>query len=240
MSSGRRWRRFWAGAELLSPKKLQNLTSELVNLVRGHLECGAFQDDVFELQAALFGFAASAMDAFAAEKAAARVVDFGDMLALAHRLLGQPAVQEALRGRLDLVLVDEFQDTSPIQLAVAAALGSLAKRSIWVGDRKRAIFAFQGSDPDLMSSAIAWALQGKPPVDGEMAPPHPSGHPALRAWANHRTPGRVVAPAASQRAPPGGGPRARRPHPVRGGQSGSRDRPRRADLTPRAVSVLGT
>ncbi|HEX7623978.1 MAG TPA: UvrD-helicase domain-containing protein, partial [Anaeromyxobacteraceae bacterium] len=142
---------------------LKHVAPGLVRLVHRHLECEAFQRDVFELQAALFELAASAMEAFAAEKAASRVVDFGDMLALAHRLLARPAVQEALRGRLDLVLVDEFQDSSPIQLAVAAGLGALSRRSVWVGDRKQAIFAFQGSDPDLMSAAMAWALQGKPP-----------------------------------------------------------------------------
>jgi ATP-dependent helicase/nuclease subunit A len=157
------WKSQFQFAASVDMPSLSHLASELVSLVYGHLEAEAFQADVFAMQARLFDLASSAIDAFAAEKAAARVVDFGDMLALAHRLLARPSVQDALRDRLDLVLVDEFQDTSPIQLAVAAALGSVAKRSIWVGDRKQAIFAFQGSDPDLMSAAIEWALQGKAP-----------------------------------------------------------------------------
>jgi ATP-dependent exoDNAse (exonuclease V) beta subunit len=145
-------------------KKLTPVAGDLVALVDRHPQCEAFHEDLFGLQAALFDLAGKALADFAAEKAAARVVDYGDMLAQAHEVLSKTAVQEALRARLDLVLVDEFQDTSPLQLAVVAALGGLSKRSIWVGDRKQAIFGFQGSDPDLMSAAMESALGKKPPT----------------------------------------------------------------------------
>jgi ATP-dependent exoDNAse (exonuclease V) beta subunit len=72
-------------------------------------------------------------------------------------------VQDALRARLELVLVDEFQDTSPLQLSVVSALAGLARRSIWVGDRKQAIFSFQGTDPELMTAATQAALGGRAP-----------------------------------------------------------------------------
>jgi ATP-dependent exoDNAse (exonuclease V) beta subunit len=150
-------------AQALTVKKLAPVARPLLDLVAAHDACGAFQEDLLRMQAALFDLAGKAVAVFAAEKAASRVVDFGDMLALAHDLLAKPPVQEALRARLDLVLVDEFQDTSPIQLAVVAGLGALAKRSIWVGDRKQAIFGFQGSDPELMSAAMDAALQGAGP-----------------------------------------------------------------------------
>ena len=151
-------------ARALDVKKLAPLAGPLLALVAAHDACEAFQRDLLRMQAALFDLAGSAVAAFAAEKVVARVVDFGDMLALAHDLLAKPLVQGALRARLDLVLVDEFQDTSPIQLAVVAALGAVAKRSIWVGDRKQAIFGFQGSDPELMSAAMESALQGAEPT----------------------------------------------------------------------------
>ncbi len=150
-------------AKALRVKKLGSVVGELLSLVDGHLASAAFQGDLHALQEELFALAAGAVGSFAAEKARSRVVDFGDMLALACHLLSEPAVAEALRSRLDLVLVDEFQDTSPIQLAVATALGALARRSIWVGDRKQAIFAFQGSDPELMSAAVEGVLGGRPP-----------------------------------------------------------------------------
>src|SRR5689334_23403161 len=48
-----------------------------------------------------------------------------DQEVLALRLLRRDDVRAELRGQLDLVLVDEFQDTSPIQLAVFLELGNL-------------------------------------------------------------------------------------------------------------------
>ena len=151
-------------AQALGAKKLAPVAKPLLDLVATHDACKAFQEDLLRMQATLFDLAQKAVTAFAAEKAAARVIDFGDMLALVHELLAKPPVQDALRARLDLVLVDEFQDTSPIQLAVVAALGAVARRSIWVGDRKQAIFGFQGSDPELMSAAMDSALEGAEPA----------------------------------------------------------------------------
>jgi ATP-dependent exoDNAse (exonuclease V) beta subunit len=96
--------------------------------------CEAFHEDLFGLQAALADLAGKALADFAAEKAAARVVDYGDMLAQAHEVLSKGTVQEALRARLTSSWWTSFR-TPPMQLAVVAALGALAKRSIWVGDR---------------------------------------------------------------------------------------------------------
>lgn len=139
-------------------KKLQPIVGGLVSLVDHHLETGAFRADVSAFVEAVFDVAALALDTFDRAKRAARVIDFADMLALAAQTLGQAGVQDALRSRLDLVLVDEFQDTSPMQLEVVMRIGALARRSIWVGDRKQAIFSFQGSDPELMSRAMAHAV----------------------------------------------------------------------------------
>ncbi|MGC4000488.1 MAG: 3'-5' exonuclease [Anaeromyxobacter sp.] len=46
---------------------------------------------------------------------------------------------------------------------MVTALGGLARRSIWVGDRKQAIFGFQGSDPELMTAALDTVLGGGSP-----------------------------------------------------------------------------
>jgi len=144
-------------------QKLSAWSGELVELVGEHMSCAAFHEDVLGMQQALFALAGETLGVFVAEKGAAGVLDFGDMLAQAREVLTRPAVREALGARLDLVLVDEFQDTSPLQLAVVGELGRLAKRSIWVGDRKQAIFGFQGSDPELMTAATDVALGGRAP-----------------------------------------------------------------------------
>lgn len=150
-------------ADCVGGKKFLDWSSDLIGLVNQHASCEGFHDDVLGMQEALFGLAGEAIGVFLSEKAVAGVVDFGDMLAQARTLLARESVQASLRARLDLVLVDEFQDTSPLQLAVVTALGQLAKRSIWVGDRKQAIFAFQGTDPELMRAATEVALEGRAP-----------------------------------------------------------------------------
>ena len=56
----------------------------------------------------------------------------------------------------DLLVVDEFQDTNPIQLALFIRLAALVKRgAVWVGDVKQAIYGFRGSDPALMDAVLA-------------------------------------------------------------------------------------
>ena len=51
-------------------------------------------------------------------------------------------------------MVDEFQDTSPIQLAVFMKLAALSKHVIFVGDIKQSIYGFRGADPSLMESIL--------------------------------------------------------------------------------------
>jgi len=91
------------------------------------------------------------------------VLDFTDQEALALKILTEEETRKRLEGEIDLVLVDEFQDTSPIQLAIFIALARLAKRSVWVGDQKQAIFGFRGTDPALMDAAVANILKGREP-----------------------------------------------------------------------------
>jgi ATP-dependent helicase/nuclease subunit A len=165
LAAGRRpsWKAQVQLAAAVDMKKLAAASAPLLEWVARHLECEGFHGELLEFQRTLFEIAAETLDAFAEEKKAARVVDYGDMLALAHDLLARPAVQASLRDRLDLVLVDEVQDVSPLQLAVVTALGALARKSVWVGDKKQAIFGFQGSDPELMTAAIDAALGGRAP-----------------------------------------------------------------------------
>ena len=63
-------------------------------------------------------------------------------------------MRETLQEELQLLMVDEFQDTSPIQLALFLKLSQLAEQVIWVGDIKQSIYGFRGSDPMLMSAVV--------------------------------------------------------------------------------------
>ena len=77
-------------------------------------------------------------------------------------LLDHPEVAAVLDDELDLLMVDEFQDTSPIQLALFLKLARFAKKVYWVGDIKQAIYGFRGSDTELMQAI----LQALPRIGG--------------------------------------------------------------------------
>lgn len=71
------------------------------------------------------------------------VMDFDDLLlTLLDLLRRRPDVGERLRQRFRHVLVDEFQDTNPVQLALVDLLSAPARR-FQVGDRLQAIYGFR-------------------------------------------------------------------------------------------------
>ncbi|WP_313607813.1 UvrD-helicase domain-containing protein, partial [Rhizobium sp.] len=97
------------------------------------------------------------MDAYEARKKALGLIDFADMITGAERLLrSDSAVLQAVLNEIDCVIIDEFQDTNPVQFALLWHLGAHAKRTLLVGDVKQSIMGFQGADPRL-SEALALA-----------------------------------------------------------------------------------
>ena len=115
-----------------------------------------FQDELRELTERLFEAARVGLDAYAEWKAERGLVDYVDMIDRALEVLDVPEVVEELRHRLKLIVVDEFQDTSPIQLALFTRLHALCGNSVWVGDRKQCIFEYAGADPALMEAVTHW------------------------------------------------------------------------------------
>ncbi|MGE5359156.1 MAG: UvrD-helicase domain-containing protein [Bacteroidales bacterium] len=121
---------------------------------RGHERHPALRQDMRTCVESVFELAAQALEAYDGYKREWGLMDFVDQEVMALRLLGRPVVQEMLREQIDLVMVDEFQDTSPLQLDIFLALSRLSPRSVWVGDQKQSIYAFRGTDPALMDAAI--------------------------------------------------------------------------------------
>ena len=119
-----------------------------------HLDHPRMRADMHRLTTLVFETAAKGLTAYQQHKLELGVIDFVDQEALALQLLRRPDVRAALEGQLDLVLIDEFQDTSPLQLAIFLELATLARESVWVGDQKQAIFGFRGTDPALMDAMI--------------------------------------------------------------------------------------
>ncbi|MGC9370703.1 MAG: double-strand break repair helicase AddA [Paracoccaceae bacterium] len=111
---------------------------------------------------ALHRFAAAFLPEYEARKLRHGWLDFDDLILKARDLLTDRSVAEwvlyRLDGGIDHILVDEAQDTSPLQWEVIDLLaqeftsGQGARdvpRTIFVvGDQKQSIYSFQGADPD--------------------------------------------------------------------------------------------
>ncbi|RYH10890.1 double-strand break repair helicase AddA [Tropicimonas sp. IMCC6043] len=110
----------------------------------------------------LHRFAAAFLPAYAARKEQGGWLDFDDQIQKAEALLAREGVAEwvlyKLDGGIDHVLVDEAQDTSPLQWRVIEHLtreftagtgrAEAGERSVFVvGDLKQSIYSFQGADP---------------------------------------------------------------------------------------------
>jgi DNA helicase II / ATP-dependent DNA helicase PcrA len=73
-------------------------------------------------------------------------VDHGDQVLLALRLLRErPAIQAAVSSRYRYLLVDEFQDTNPVQFELVLALAGAGGNVTVVGDPDQAIYTFRGA-----------------------------------------------------------------------------------------------
>ena len=108
-----------------------------------------FHRDIHNYIEGVFTIAEEAISRFQDVKTERGFVDYDDLEQLALRALDDPAVAERLDEELELLLVDEFQDTNPMQLALFMKLARFAREVIFVGDVKQAIFGFRGADPGL-------------------------------------------------------------------------------------------
>lgn len=87
------------------------------------------------------------LDRYARLKRARSAIDYDDMEKAALQALEDPRVRALVHRRYDLVLVDEAQDTNPLQ---AQILEKFAKPGfsnlVWVGDPKQSIYGFRDAD----------------------------------------------------------------------------------------------
>jgi len=117
--------------------------------------------DIGDYTRLVFAIAAQSLSVFTELKEERGLVDYADLEHHAYRLLRDNRfVRETLEQELDLVVVDEFQDTSPIQLALFMRLAACARETLWVGDVKQAIYGFRSSDPSLIQAVVAGIKQG--------------------------------------------------------------------------------
>ena len=87
---------------------------------------------------------------FRARKLANGVMSYDDLLVRLNTALaglGGDAIVSRLQRRFEIVLVDEFQDTDPIQWEIMRRVfGRDGGRLVVIGDPKQAIYGFRGAD----------------------------------------------------------------------------------------------
>lgn len=147
------WPRWVALTKLGETKADEALFYDVVAAAGAHARHPRLKDEIGRYVRALFGCAAQTMEAFSEFKAQRGYLDFVDQERLALDILRNEALAPQLREKIGAVFVDEFQDSSPIQIAIFSALAQLAPQNAWVGDPKQSIFGFRDADPELTSQA---------------------------------------------------------------------------------------
>ncbi len=134
--------------------KSRDLMEDLKAMALAHNSFQGFHDDIKAYIDLVFDIAIDALGEYEEYKKKRGLIDYTDMETYVSRLLRDENVKQTLSREIDLLLVDEFQDTSPIQLDIFLQLSRLAKHSIWVGDPKQSIYGFRGAEPALMKAVI--------------------------------------------------------------------------------------
>jgi exodeoxyribonuclease V beta subunit len=106
-----------------------------------------------------YGIAAAVRREVDARKRARRLLDYDDLLTRLRDTLVDPvrgpAARRRVRSRYRVVLVDEFQDTDPVQWQILRSTFHGTTTLVLIGDPKQAIYAFRGADLVTYLSAAA-------------------------------------------------------------------------------------
>ena len=104
-----------------------------------------------DLDAVRARFAAAFHKEMERRKRALKIMTYDDVLLRLRQTLRDPVrgphARKRLRERYEVVLVDEFQDTDPVQWEIMhRAFGDHDTTLVLIGDPKQAIYAFRGAD----------------------------------------------------------------------------------------------
>ncbi len=146
------------GPPALDPGHHRALTVEQARLERVIQALKAW--DIGRRTAVLLRAGYAVIDAYGEAKRQAAALDFDDLITRSEMLLRDPEKRDWVRfkldARIDHLLVDEAQDTSPTQWAIIGHLveefgagegAALGHRTLFVvGDEKQSIYSFQGAD----------------------------------------------------------------------------------------------
>jgi len=90
-------------------------------------------------------------DAYQKKLKAQNALDFNDLLlAMTELVSTHKDVLESLQNRFRYFLIDEFQDTNPIQFKLISLLASYSQNLFIVGDDDQSIYSWRGADPSFI------------------------------------------------------------------------------------------
>ncbi len=128
------------GSVLRSVNSLQSIISnwkcELIDPARAHEEALSNVDRE----------TAFVYEQYEKELAKAKALDFDDLIVKVVRLFSlHPEVRDRYARRFTYVLVDEFQDTNPVQMLMIDGLSSYKRNLFVVGDDDQSIYSWRGA-----------------------------------------------------------------------------------------------
>jgi len=134
-----------AGVDITSPtvtEKAITLATQMANNLVDQLDAPDDPDDVWAQRRGLAEIAGM----YRAEKTRLGVIDYGDLIGMAHRLVSDhPRVVEMIRQRYQAVVLDEYQDTDPAQRELLRLLFAGVVPVLAVGDEDQTIYEWRGA-----------------------------------------------------------------------------------------------
>lgn len=80
-------------------------------------------------------------------------IDFDDILLHADKMLKkEPQIAEELSRQFRYVMLDEYQDTNPVQMSIMDSIAKHHSNICTVGDEKQSIYKFRGADIEVILS----------------------------------------------------------------------------------------
>ncbi|MEJ7635769.1 ATP-dependent DNA helicase [Aeromicrobium sp.] len=126
------------------------LASELRSLIASARALGMDDADLAHVAAKVdrddWRSAARFFDEVTAVAALANTIDHTDLIFAVVNTLKDPEVRDRWRSKLALVVVDEYQDTDPLQVELLQALAGDGRDLVVVGDPYQSIYGFRGAD----------------------------------------------------------------------------------------------